>query len=135
MSKSILNIFDESEIENINSLIEKLEKSSFDYLRLEDGDLSIVIGKNGITDVSAAAPAKAEAAAAAEAEAEAALVGATRPPALRVTSFAPKWAGTALDFHLDTRLTPLGCCASANNASRSSRRYPARPAIRRLPVE
>ena len=60
MSNSILNLFEESEIENINKLIEKLEKSSFDYLKLADGDISIVIGKNGITEASAVSPAKSD---------------------------------------------------------------------------
>ena len=60
MSKSILNLFDENEIENISKLIEKLENSSFDYLRLVDGDINIVIGKNGVMETTATSTVKAE---------------------------------------------------------------------------
>jgi len=50
MSKNILGIFDGGDIEEISALIDKLEKSSFDYLKLEGEGLSIVIGKNGAGD-------------------------------------------------------------------------------------
>ena len=51
MSKNILGIFDGSDIDGITALIDKLEKSSFDYLRLEGDGVKIVIGKNGVTEV------------------------------------------------------------------------------------
>lgn len=50
---SILNTFDGNEIEGIAALIDKLEKSSFDYMKLESDGLSIVIGKNGAGDEAA----------------------------------------------------------------------------------
>jgi len=50
MSKNILGIFDGGDIEDISALVDKLEKSSFDYLKLEGDGLSIVIGKNGAGD-------------------------------------------------------------------------------------
>jgi acetyl-CoA carboxylase biotin carboxyl carrier protein len=52
MSKNILGIFDGSDIEGVSALIDKLEKSSFDYLKLEGDGMSIVIGKNGAGEVS-----------------------------------------------------------------------------------
>ena len=60
MNKNVLEIFSGSDVEWIAALIEKMEKSAFDYLKLEGGGLKIVIGKNGVTEVSEAAPAKAE---------------------------------------------------------------------------
>ena len=64
MSNNILNIFNSCDIEGISALIDKLEKSSFDYLRLEGDGLSVVIGKNGAGEVSQApVPAAAPAAA------------------------------------------------------------------------
>ena len=54
MSNNILDIFDSNEIESISALIDRLEKSSFDYLKLESGKMSIVIGKNGAGEASAA---------------------------------------------------------------------------------
>ena len=62
---NILSTFDGGDIEEISALIDKLEKSSFDYLKLESDGLSIVIGKNGAGDTAAAgmaAPAAAYAA-------------------------------------------------------------------------
>ena len=53
MNKNILGILDGSDIEGISALIDKLEKSSFDYLKLEGDGMSIVIGKNGADEVSA----------------------------------------------------------------------------------
>ena len=47
MSRNILGIFDGGDIEEVSALIDKLEESSFDYLRLEGDGMSIVIGKNG----------------------------------------------------------------------------------------
>lgn len=54
MSKSILGIFDSSDLDGITTLIDKLERSSFDYLRLEGDGVKIVIGKNGVCETSAA---------------------------------------------------------------------------------
>ncbi len=60
MNKNILGIFDGSDIDGITALIDKLEKSSFDYLKLEGDGVKLVIGKNGVTEVSgASAPAAA----------------------------------------------------------------------------
>jgi acetyl-CoA carboxylase biotin carboxyl carrier protein len=47
MSKNILGIFDSGDMQSIATLIEKLEESSFDYLKLEGDGVKIVIGKNG----------------------------------------------------------------------------------------
>lgn len=59
MGKNILGIFDGGDIEEISALIDKLEKSSFDYIKLEGDGISIVIGKNGAGEFtsSVAAPA------------------------------------------------------------------------------
>lgn len=54
MSQNILGIFDGKDIEGITALIDRLEKSSFDYLRLEGGGVKIVIGKNGAGEAEAA---------------------------------------------------------------------------------
>ena len=61
MSKNILGIFNESDINSINALIGELEKSSFDYLKLEGDGVKIVIGKNGVTEVAAVSAAPVEA--------------------------------------------------------------------------
>ena len=53
MSKNILGIFGGSDIEGVSALIDKLEKSSFDYLKLEGDGMSVVISKNGGGEVSA----------------------------------------------------------------------------------
>ena len=47
MGKNILGIFDGDDIQEISALVERLEKSSFDYMKLEGDGISIVIGKNG----------------------------------------------------------------------------------------
>jgi len=47
MSKSLLGIFDGEDVEDITALIDKLDKSSFDYLKLEGNGASIVISKAG----------------------------------------------------------------------------------------
>lgn len=60
MGKSILEVFDGGTVANIVSLIDKLAESSFDYLELENEGMRLVIGKNGIREVSAAPAAKAE---------------------------------------------------------------------------
>jgi acetyl-CoA carboxylase biotin carboxyl carrier protein len=48
MSKNILGIFDSGDIESIMTLIDKLEESSFDYLKLEGDGVKIVISKKGM---------------------------------------------------------------------------------------
>ena len=53
MSNSILNTFNSDDVADISALIDKLEKSSFDYLKLEGGGVSIVIGKNGAGEYTA----------------------------------------------------------------------------------
>ena len=62
---TILNAFDGNEIEGIAALIDKLEKSSFDYMKLESDGMSIVIGKSGygesLDGVTAPAPVSASA--------------------------------------------------------------------------
>ena len=47
MGRNILGIFDGDDIADITALIDKLEKPSFDYLKLEGDGVSVVIGKNG----------------------------------------------------------------------------------------
>lgn len=61
MTDSILKMFSGNDVESLTALIEKLEKSSFDYLKLEGGGMKIVIGKNGVCDVSETAAAEAPA--------------------------------------------------------------------------
>lgn len=69
MTDNILKILSGGDVEGLTALIEKLEKSSFDYLKLESGGMMLVIGKNGVGDVTeagaaaAAAPAPAQPAA------------------------------------------------------------------------
>ena len=50
MNKNILGVLNENDVETITTLIDKLEESSFNYLKLENQDLKIVIGKNGVTE-------------------------------------------------------------------------------------
>ena len=50
MSKNILGIFGSGDIESIKTLIDTLEKSSFDYLKLEGDGVKIVIGKKGMVE-------------------------------------------------------------------------------------
>ena len=47
MGKNILGIFDGNDLEGVSALIDKLEESSFDYLKLEGDGVSLIIGKNG----------------------------------------------------------------------------------------
>jgi acetyl-CoA carboxylase biotin carboxyl carrier protein len=90
MSKNILGIFDGSDIEGITALIDSLEKSSFDYLKLEGGGVKIVIGKNGAGEATETAAIRAEAPAkAALAPAPEAMEAAAAPP---VQTAAPKAA-------------------------------------------
>jgi acetyl-CoA carboxylase biotin carboxyl carrier protein len=52
MSKNILGMFDSEDIEIITKLVDRLEESSFDYLKLESDGVKIVIGKKGMTEVT-----------------------------------------------------------------------------------
>ncbi|WP_340373220.1 biotin/lipoyl-containing protein [Peribacillus sp. FSL E2-0218] len=54
MSKNALNVMNHEDVENLIILIEKLEESPFNYLKLEKQDFKIVIGKNGITETAEA---------------------------------------------------------------------------------
>ncbi|WP_026573063.1 acetyl-CoA carboxylase biotin carboxyl carrier protein [Bacillus sp. UNC438CL73TsuS30] len=57
------NLFDGlNDIENITTLLEKLDESSFNYLNLESKDFKIVIGKNGVVESSAVQAVKEQAA-------------------------------------------------------------------------
>ena len=47
MGNNILGIFNGGDIQDISALVDKLERSSFDYMKLEGDGISIVIGKNG----------------------------------------------------------------------------------------
>lgn len=60
MSKNILGIFDSGDIESITTLIDKLEESSFDYLKLEGDGVKIVIGKKGMMEGMEESPPMAE---------------------------------------------------------------------------
>ena len=53
-----MNLFGGDDFEGVAALIDKLEKSSFDYLKLEGDGVLVVIGKNGAGEVAetAAAP-------------------------------------------------------------------------------
>ena len=53
MSNNILGTFDGADLEGISALIDRLEQSGFDYLKLESDEISIVIGKNGAGEVTA----------------------------------------------------------------------------------
>ncbi len=50
MSKNILGVLNENDVKTITTLIDKLEESSFNFLKLENQDIKIVIGKNGVTE-------------------------------------------------------------------------------------
>jgi acetyl-CoA carboxylase biotin carboxyl carrier protein len=50
MSKNLLDVITGNDVENLTTLIQKLEESSFNFLKLENQDFKIVIGKNGITE-------------------------------------------------------------------------------------
>jgi len=78
VSRNILGIFDGADIGEISALIDKLEKSSFDYMKLQGDGISIVIGKNGSGEVSAAAAAIA-------------------PPAAEIQAPAPVLAGPPVE--------------------------------------
>lgn len=49
MGKNINEVIDVNEIESINALIDKLNESSFDFLKLENENISILISKNGLS--------------------------------------------------------------------------------------
>jgi len=49
-----LGIFDDSDVQSISVLIDKMEQSSFDYLRREGDGIKIVIGKNGVSELTEA---------------------------------------------------------------------------------
>ena len=51
MSTNIFGIFDTEEFKSMAILIDRLEKSPFDYLKLENGDTKIVISKGEVSDV------------------------------------------------------------------------------------
>jgi len=73
MGRNILGIFDGGDVQEISALVDKLEKSSFDYMKLEGDGISITIGKNGFCDgAGAVAPAAVAAVAAPQASASAA---------------------------------------------------------------
>ena len=55
MSTNIFDIFDTEELKSMAILIDRLEKSSFDFLKLENEDIKIVISKNGMSDVEESA--------------------------------------------------------------------------------
>ncbi len=46
MSKSVLNILNANDVETLTKLIQKLEESSFNYLKMENGEQKIIISKN-----------------------------------------------------------------------------------------
>jgi acetyl-CoA carboxylase biotin carboxyl carrier protein len=50
MNKELLGVLNEKDVETITTLIDKLEASSFNFLKLENQDIKIVIGKNGVTE-------------------------------------------------------------------------------------
>jgi acetyl-CoA carboxylase biotin carboxyl carrier protein len=50
MSEKGLNLLSEKDVETITTLIDKLDASPFNYLKLENQDVKIVIGKNGVTE-------------------------------------------------------------------------------------
>ena len=51
MSTNIFGMFDTEDFKSMEILIDRLEKSPFDYLKLENDDVKIVISKNGMLDV------------------------------------------------------------------------------------
>ncbi|WP_285766687.1 biotin/lipoyl-containing protein [Peribacillus sp. SI8-4] len=52
MSKNGLGVINNEDVESLSILIEKLEESPFNYLKLENQDFKIVIGKNGVTETA-----------------------------------------------------------------------------------
>jgi len=92
MSNNLLNLFDSGDIEGITALIDKLEKSSFDYLKLEGGGMSVVIGKHGAGE-SAGGVAASFAAAAPEAAAVPSEALQTAPPEPQQKTYVPEQPG------------------------------------------
>ena len=57
MKENVLAIFSKADVEGISALISQMEKSPFDYMKLEGDGVRIVIGKNGVTEnIEAPAP-------------------------------------------------------------------------------
>lgn len=52
MSKNVLDGLKQQDVENLTTLIEKLEASPFNFLKLENEGVKIVIGKNGVTETA-----------------------------------------------------------------------------------
>jgi acetyl-CoA carboxylase biotin carboxyl carrier protein len=52
MDKNVLSLFSRTDVEGISTLIAQMEKSPFDYLKLEGDGVKIVIAKNGVTDAA-----------------------------------------------------------------------------------
>ncbi len=50
MSTNTVAVLNNKDVENLTTLIDKLEASSFNFLKLENQDYKIVIGKNGVTE-------------------------------------------------------------------------------------
>jgi len=50
MEKNVLSLFSGTDVEGISALIAQMEKSPFDYLRLEGDGIKLVISKNGATE-------------------------------------------------------------------------------------
>ena len=81
MGNNILGIFNGGDIQDISALVDKLEKSSFDYMKLEGDGISIVIGKNGAGEAGIASAPPAPAAATVPAAASAPAAAAQAEPA------------------------------------------------------
>lgn len=54
MSKNITSIINHEDVESLTTLIQKLEESPFNFLKLENEDIKIVIGKNGVIETAEA---------------------------------------------------------------------------------
>lgn len=52
MSKNMLGVFSEKDIQELTKVIEKLEESQFDFMEIENDSMKIVIGKNGVAQES-----------------------------------------------------------------------------------
>lgn len=53
--KNVFGIFSSEDVDCLKALIDRLEQSSFDYIKLENDGSSIVIGKNGAFEAEAPA--------------------------------------------------------------------------------
>jgi acetyl-CoA carboxylase biotin carboxyl carrier protein len=56
MSNKIFDIFDDGDIQSIVTLINTLEESSFDFLKMEGENVKVIIGKNGMSEVAEVRP-------------------------------------------------------------------------------